>query len=325
MRTLINTLNKEKRLMDRFDVPVCLFTWKRWDAVKQIIERLREANVQKIYVKSDCWRNESEKEQVLQVRENLKKAFDWDCQVIYLFEDENKGVFKQIGLGAVEIFKKEEMCIFIEDDNLPDETFFEYCRELLRKYKDNEKVLMIAGTNYAGKWDKCDSDYMFVKALLPCGWASWSSKFLKYYDQKLDWFDSKENCKKYLKFYRSKALAKQQLGSILAERNLFKNEGRFRSWDYHLIGSLMRNDLLVASPKYNQIKNIGVDGVGIHDLKKYKKNVMTKRFCEIETYHLEFPLKHPASISVDKKYQKFCDKTITCPLRIRIKSKFAKI
>ncbi len=312
--------------MQNMDIPVCLFTWKRWDTVERIISRLKEANIKKIYVKSDCWRNDNEKELVLNVRANLKKAFDWDCDVTFMFADENQGVYKQIGLGAIEIFKKEKMCIFIEDDNLPEVSFFNYCKELLLKYEKDEQVFMIAGTNYSGKWMKCTDDYMFVKALLPCGWASWSSKFIKYYDKTLEWFDSKDNCKKYLSFYKSKPLAKQQLGSITAERKLFLSEGRFRSWDYHAIASIMVNDLLVISPRNNLITNIGVDEFGIHNLKKPKKNVMTKRFCEVESYPLPVPIeKHPLTIKIDKKYQKYCDKIITYPLWLRIKNRLSII
>ena len=311
--------------MSEINVPVCLFTWKRWDSVEKIINRIKQANVKKIYVKSDCWRNDQEKQDVLFVREKLKNVFDWDCEVIYLFEDENKGVYKQIGLGAIEIFKKEEMCIFIEDDNLPEVSFFEYCQDLLYEYKDNDKVFIIAGTNYSGEWKHSNSDYMFVKALLPCGWASWSNKFIKYYDKELSFFDSEDNCKEYVKLYNSKILGKQQLGSIKAERELYIKENRFRSWDYHLIASIMRNDLYVVSPSKNQITNIGVDGKGIHDLRKYKKNVMTKRFCEVDSYSLSFPLNAPKSVSIDEKYQKYCDKTITYPLKIRLKARLAKI
>lgn len=307
------------------NIPVCLFTWKRWDSVEKIIARLKETHVKRIYVKSDCWRNDSEKEEVLYVREKIKTAFDWDCKVTFLFEDVNQGVYKQIGLGAIEIFKKEEMCIFIEDDNLPEVTFFQYCQEMLNKYKDNEHVFIIAGTNYAGAWNKNSSDYMFVKALLPCGWASWRDKFIKYYDKTLEYFDDEKNRLEYLSFYKSRVLGKQQLDSIMGERNLFLKENRFRSWDYHLIGTIMRNDLLVISPKYNQIKNIGVDGLGIHDLRKPKKNVMTKRFCEVNTYPLSFPLKHPEVVEVDKKYQRFCDKTITYPFYWRMKGKLARL
>ena len=308
-----------------FEVPVCLFTWKRWDNVEKIISRLKEANIKNIYVKSDGWRNETEKDEVLSVRNKLKSAFDWDCSVTFLFEDENRGVYKQIGLGAIDIFKKEDICIFLEDDNLPEVTFFQYCKEMLFKYKNDEKVFFIAGTNYSGAWNKSDSDYMFVKALLPCGWASWADKFIKYYDKTLEYFDDDNNRKKYLCFYRSKVLGKQQLGSILGERQLFLKENRFRSWDYHLIGSIMRNDLFVISPKYNQITNIGVDGLGIHDLKKPKKNVMTKRFCEVKSYPLSFPLKDPQKIAVDSKYQKYCDKTITYPFLMRLKGRLSKI
>ena len=308
-----------------FDVPVCLFTWQRWDTVSKIISVLEKIKPAKLYLFSDGGRNDKEWENVHQVRSNLKKAINWKCNVTYKFAESNIGVFKTIGLGALSVFEHEKSCIFLEDDNLPTESFFYYCKECLEKYELNENVFLICGTNYLKNGFKTSYSYMFVQALLPCGWASWSNKFCKYYDTTLEYFDKEENRKEYLKKYQSRNLAIQQLNSISAERNRFINTGEFRSWDYHLIGSIMRNDLLVISPKYNQITNIGVDELGVHNSKKFKKNRMTKRFCEVKRKELELPLVHPNSISIDYKYQKCCDRIITLPISLRFKGFIGRI
>lgn len=307
---------------NRFDVPVCLFTYQRKDTVERIVEVLRQVRVSKLYLLSDQGKTDEVKARVQEVREFLKTSIDWDCEVIYDFAEENRGVFKNIGLGAVNILRKERYCIFIEDDNLPDPSFFPYCKELLEKYENDPKIYMICGTNYGEKTNYSDDSYYIVKALLPCGWASWSNKFEKHYDQTLEKFDDKKFRKEYIKKYHNKALAKQQLESIMNERKRYLDSGSFRSWDYHMIASLMNDDLLVISPKVNLIRNIGIDDLGTHNHKK-KTNLMTERFCEIPTHTLKTPLIHPKEIQINKGYQKYCDKVILLPFWFRVKHSLA--
>lgn len=316
----------EKKENKEINTPVCLFTWQRYEQPLKIIEVLKKANVKNIYVMSDGGRNEQEWKNVNEARAKIKEALAWNKNVKYIFADKNKGVFKTIGLGALDIFEKEEQCIFLEDDNLPTVSFFEYCETLLAKYRDNEKVFMICGTNYIKDGFETNDDYMFVQALLPCGWASWSNKFKKHYNYDLSYFDDEENKNEFIKKYRRKALGKQQLESIVNERELYKKTGAYRSWDYQLIASIMRDDLYVISPRLNQITNIGVDEYSIHDVKKIgKKNPMTRRFCEVKSYELKFPLNDPKEIKINKSYQRTCDKKILFSLSIRLKRILLKV
>ena len=142
----------------RFNIPVVIFTFKRSNTLERIFNILREVNVSKIYLFSDNGRSDEEKALVSKTREEILKLIDWDCEVIKMFADENQGVFNQIGMGARSVFEKEEKAIFLEDDNLPEPSFFRYCEEMLNKYEDNEKVLWICGTNYESESKYLDTD-----------------------------------------------------------------------------------------------------------------------------------------------------------------------
>ena len=310
-------------MKNQFKTPVCLFLFRRAETLPLIFDVLRKVRPAKLYLRSDEGRNELEKTDVAKVRQLALSLVDWDCEVVKDFAFENRGVYKNIGLGALEIFQKEEKCIFLEDDNLPNESFFSYCEQMLDFYKEDDKTLLICGTNYGGdKFINCKTDCFRVKALLPCGWASWSNKFKKYYPLYLEDVDAPDFEKTFLRKYKNKALGRQQLKSVKFERNKYLSEKKFNSWDFHLIESVMMKDLYVISPKVNLIRNIGIDTFSSHNqvnFKKYKNNIMTKRFCEVPT----FPLEHRLTTFVDKKendrYQKFCDKTICRPLRLRLK------
>ena len=167
----------------RFDIPVVLLLFKRKDAALKIVERLKQVGVSKLYLMADQGRDEAEIKLVMETREAIENAIDWDCEVIKNYASENRGVYGNIALGAKWVFKREKWAIFLEDDNLPEETFFPFCEELLKRYENDNRVLWVCGTNYLGKYEsESGASYMFTKHMLPCGWASWGEKFNKYYD-----------------------------------------------------------------------------------------------------------------------------------------------
>lgn len=305
--------------MKQFEIPVALFLFKRKDTVLRILEVLEKVKPSKIYLISDEGRNDDEKCIVHDVRKNIEKSITWDCDIVKNYAEENRGVYANIGLGAKWVLKKEKWAIFLEDDNLPESTFFEYCREMLERYETVEQILWICGTNYLCQYrnEKNDS-YMFTRHQLPCGWASWSSKFLKYYDGELLHASDETYLNRFKASYSSRALYKQQLRSMQSELNRIQNGCRFVSWDSQMNFSVRSQGLLGISPCNNLIRNIGVDENSIHGGSNLEM-IMTDRFCENPTFPLEFPLQHPEKIEIDPIYEKRIDKIILLPFSLRAK------
>lgn len=301
----------------QFDIPVVLFMFKREQKTVEIIKRIGEARPATLYLIADGARNEQEAEMVKRTRDAVEAAINWDCKVIKNYAESNRGVYQNIGEGAKWVLSQEERAIFLEDDNMPELTFFDYCRELLEKYKSDERVLWICGTNYLGKY-KTPYSYMFTQNLLPCGWASWADKFLKYYDGKLETFNPKTDRESLRKAYRNKALAKQDFSNFSVEKKRAAEGKRFVSWDYQMAYTLRNYNLLGISPCNNQIKNIGVDSESIHGGTSFA-SVMTQRLCGMDSYPLEFPLKHPQSTQIDIKYERIVSNIILIPFNIRFK------
>lgn len=309
---------------EKFKVPIVLFLFKRKETVIRILDVIRRINPGKLYLLSDGGRNDEELIRVKECREAVDKYLaDWDCKIIRRYYSVNKGVYVNIGEGAKWIFSKEKEAIFLEDDNLPDVTFFEYCRRLLDKYRFHDKILWICGTNYLKEYDSVYS-YMFTQALLPCGWASWSNKFLKYYDGNLETINSIYDIDALKRKYKNKALFKQQAASIYREYRKKKEGKQFNSWDFQMVYSLKYYNLMGISPKYNLIRNIGVDKYSIHGGNN-PKEIMSMRFCEIDTKPILDDWNDPPSISIDSKYEKAIDKIILYPFRRRIITYFLDI
>ncbi len=309
--------------VNQFDIPVALFMFKREHKTAEIVKRIGEVRPTKLYLIADGARNEQEAVAVKRTRDAVEQAIDWDCEIVKNYAQSNRGVYRNIGEGAKWVLSQEESAIFLEDDNMPELTFFDYCRELLEKYKDNERVLWICGTNYLGKYNTPYS-YMFTQNLLPCGWASWSHKFLKYYDGQLETFNPETDRKSLRKAYRNKALAKQDFNNFCVEKERATEGKSFVSWDYQMAYTIRKYDLLGISPCNNQIKNIGIDSESIHGGTSFA-SVMTQRLCGMDSYPIEFPLKHPQSTRIDKKYERIVSNILLIPFNIRLRIAVLKV
>lgn len=308
---------------EQFDIPIVLLIFKRKDALIKIINKIREISPSKIYILSDGGRNEKENSEIKECRKIVEKQIDWECEIIKKYSETNIGVYENIGLGAMWVFNQEKYAIFLEDDNLPEVSFFKFCREMLKKYENEEQVLWICGTNYLGEYENKYS-YVFTHNLLPCGWASWADKFLKYYDYNFDKVITKQVKKEMLKTYQNKALFTQEIENIERELKRKMLKEKYFSWDYHMIYSIRVNNLYGICPIKNQIKNIGVDEFSIHGGSSHK-NKMVENLCSMDSYELSFPLIDPPKIEINKNFENLIEKKILFPLDIRVKRTIKKI
>ena len=99
---------------NRFDIPIVLMFFKRFDYVILIIDRLREIKPKKIYLFSDGGRNDEEISLINEGRIKVESAIDWDCKIVKRYQPVNSGVYNQIALGAKWVFEREKFAIFLE-------------------------------------------------------------------------------------------------------------------------------------------------------------------------------------------------------------------
>lgn len=293
-----------------FDIPVALFIFKRIEKSVKIIEAISKVKPQKLYIVSDAGRNTEEIDHVEKCRRAVEDSINWECDIVKMYSEVNQGCHN-IGIAAMKIFAEEKYCIFLEDDNYPCDSFFEYCRTMLQRYDHDDRILWICGTNYMGDYSPQDgADYVFTQHMLPCGWASWSEKFNTYYEYDFQHLNE-DTEKEVKKNYSSRRLYKYDLKNWKSELENKKN-GRYASWDYHMNFSLRYHNKLGIAPRYNQITNIGVDEFSEHGGTSMD-NYLTNKFCMIPVSNLEFPLKHPDTIHIDKRFERKTEKIIVPP------------
>lgn len=299
--------------------PVVLFIFKRKHSLPMIMERIAKAKPERLYVIADQGRNEIEKRQAQECRELVESLVSWDCELIRDYASENRGVFEQIGKGACRVFQKESSAIFLEDDNLPEVTFFQFCEEMLNRYENDDQVFWVCGTNYLERY-KHDNGFYLSHHLTPCGWASWSRKFLSLYDADLKITDIPGWKRTFKSHYTDKRLYHQQLRDILAEKVRRDEGSRYRSWDFHMNLTVRFYNLYSVVPSVNQIKNIGVDEFGTHSTPQSGdslSDIMAMRFCNVPSHPLSFPLLAEDAGSFNPDFEKRVGDVILYPRRYR--------
>lgn len=308
-----------------FEIPVALFIFKRLDTTLKIIDRLRELKSRRVYLIGDGGRNPEEVDRIRSVRCAVEAALDWGCEILRYYQQENVGIHANLTGGVRYVFEREPTAIFLEDDNLPELSFFEFCRVMLTKYEDEQRVLWICGSNYLdGSQFRSNQSYYFTRHMLPCGWASWRNKFEKYYDGELSLWGDRELQRKIRTRYVYRPLYQQDLYNWLYERDAKKRFGRFYSWDYQMSFSMRAHDVFAIVPRFNQIKNIGVDELSTHGGSS-TADIMVQRFCNRPTKSLTFPLNAPPQVAVDNAFEIAMGQMVLRPEFYSIKSRAGRL
>jgi hypothetical protein len=243
-----------------FDIPVLIIVFNRPDLAIQAIRAIKQIKPAKIYIAGDGPRTgvEGEAKICLESRDVVLKEIDWDCQVQTLFQEVNLGCALGVSTAINWFFRHEEMGIILEDDCIPGESFFSFCRTLLLHYKDDEEVMHIAGFNDQNNIQRGDGSYFFSNFPIIWGWASWRRAW-QHYDFNVENIDS--NFKSFTRsaFYGNKDAAERWLGLLFYNLD--------STWDYQWDYSIFRRKGLCISPNVSLIKNIGFDERATHTLK----------------------------------------------------------
>jgi len=165
------------------DTPILLIVFNRPDTTRQVVEALRQVQPRQLYVAADGPREGVDGEEGLcAASRSVATTVDWECDVQTLFRGENLGCGLGPSSGISWFFDNVEAGIILEDDCVPDSTFFRFCRELLEYYSAVPKIMQISGANFLGGAKRGDASYYFSRYPHSVGgWATWRRAW-KYFD-----------------------------------------------------------------------------------------------------------------------------------------------
>lgn len=273
-----------------FDVPILFILFNRPDHARKVLERIRQIQPAQLFVAIDGPRDGviADIEGVKQCKALLDEI-DWPCTVTSLIRDQNLGCRRAVSSAIDWFFKHVETGIILEDDCLPDITFFEFCRVLLRKYADDSKVMHIGGANLYGDLKWGHYSYFFSKTAHIWGWATWRRAWLLYDVDMKDYPVFKKNggISKVVTYSPSRSYWKSSFDNTYS--------GVIDTWDYQWLFTIWKNDGVSIIPNQNLISNIGFGEGATHTLEN-------SSFSNLLTVPIEPALMiHPPNVMVNNE------------------------
>lgn len=272
-----------------FDIPILFIVFNRPDTTKLVFEKIKKIKPKKLFVSADYYRESKlgEKEKCDEVRKFILDNIDWECEVFTKFNNKNLGCKYAVSSAIDWFFDNVEKGIILEDDCLPSDSFFEFCRVNLDYYQNDERIMHIGGTNFQNGNKRGNSTYYFSKFVHVWGWATWRRAW-KYYDVEMENFENfnKNNYIKNIFDYKD-----QQQKFLKVFQAVYDN--KIDTWDYQWFYTVISQNGLSLIPNKNLISNIGFDENATHT--KDKNSI----FSNMELNDLN-EIKHPNFVLQDK-------------------------
>jgi len=239
--------------------PIVLFVYNRLDHTRQTIEALQKndlANESELYIYSDAAKDNYAESEVLKVREYINTVSGFK-EIHIVKRADNWGLANSIIDGVTHIVNQYGKIIVIEDDIVTSPGFLNYMNEALTLYKDDKKIMHIAGYLPETSGQESLPNSFFLRFMSCWGWATWKDS----------WSNANWDAQ-YLfdKINTKKALKKFNLNNAISfHRQLEDNiNGSITTWAIKWFSTIFIYDGLCLYPHKSFVKNIGLDGSGVH-------------------------------------------------------------
>lgn len=271
------------------NIPILFLPFNRPEVAKKVFEIIRQAKPTQLFIAADGPRiNNTLDKKLCSETRKIFDNIDWECEVKTLFRNENLGCKYGINAAIDWFFEHVDKGIILEDDCLPDPSFFSFCEEMLIKYENNEDIGLVSGNNYLSpelmlKNNLPLNTYYFVKPVYTWGWATWKRAWAKQDLEMLDWPKHKKDHLLERSFTNKNAIG------FFSHTFDYVYSGRAQAWDVAWFLSCLSNSMMCIIPPKNLISNIGV--VGAHSKE-------AGAFNNLPIYSLDTKiLQHPSTVT----------------------------
>ena len=277
-----------------FQTPSLFLIFNRPDTTKRVFEIISRVKPTKLYIAADGARKNKVGEVLLcQETRNIIELIDWECEIKTLFRTENLGCKIAVSSAIDWFFENEEQGIILEDDCLPNESFYIYCETLLNYYASDERIMHISGNNFQDGNVRGNGSYYFSNYNHIWGWATWKRAW-KAYNVDLSFLTETE----------IETLIEKQFDTKkerLFWNNIFKKviNKTIGTWDYQWTYAVWKNNGLSILPNKNMIANIGFNNNGTHT-----SGVDILGLSNMKTFSISNII-HPTEIEINKKADKY--------------------
>jgi hypothetical protein len=282
--------------MSPTSVPILFIVFNRPDVTAEVFAAIRQAAPARLYVAADGPRDRPGEADACEAVRAIATAVDWDCTVETLFQDSNLGCRRGVQAAIDWFFTREESGIILEDDCQPDPSFFPFVAELLDRYRDDPRVMMISGDYFAGDEFTADTSYFFTRNTHIWGWATWRRAW-QHFDAELSSWPERRTGPWLLDAFSDDPHATAYWTDIFDR----VHRGEVDTWDYSWTYSMWQAGGLAAQATRNLISNIGFGPEATHTIDSSASR------SRLAVSHMPFPLTHPATVEQDTARDSWTD------------------
>ena len=265
--------------------PVVLIAFNRPDLTARVFERISEWKPQELVLIVDGPRKgHSDDPDLVDRVKDIVRQVNWPCSVTEDFADTNLGLKQRVSSGLTRVFATHDAAIILEDDCVPDVSFFRYAEELLAMYADEPRVGLIGGTSRLRGKRASKYSYDFSDDVRIWGWATWArtgNGFIASGDLDATWdTETKDQIvRSFPQGPRRRAMA-----------SMMDKATELDSWALPFAIHCRSQQYLSVVPEVNLVENIGFGARSTHTT--YEDYV-----SEVEASPLTFPLRHPSVVA----------------------------
>ena len=262
---------------------MALLLFNRPDTTRLVVREAVAAKPRAVYAIADGPRADYPEDEALckDVRRIVTEA-NWGVPVMTDFSDTNLGLKKRVATGLDWVFTHEDEAIILEDDCLPDPTFFPFAAELLQRFEKDERVGMISGNNFLWGTTATRESYFFSPDVRIWGWATWRRVWRDF---------SASGLNKDRGFDDVRTLVRN-IPSPLRQKALLNTQktASTTSWAQPFLLHCVERGYLNPTPHVNLVANIGFGGASTH-------TSFESFTADAPRQSISFPLRHPESVA----------------------------
>ncbi|MDR3440695.1 hypothetical protein [Telmatospirillum sp.] len=293
--------------------PVIFLIFNRPAVTARTFAAIREARPPRLLIVADAPRPDRPGEDRLCAEtRRIAEAVDWPCEVLHNYAETNMGCGRRISSGITWAFEQVEEAIVLEDDCLPDPSFFPFCAEMLERYRDDPRVMLISGDNFHGGKRRGPADYFFSRYHHIWGWASWRRAWLHYEFSLESWPARRDDG------WLATITKDRLIGDYWRECFDAVHQGRIDTWDYQWLYSAWVAGGLCIAPNVNLIANIGF-GPGATHTTEVNPRLLPP------VGQMTFPLRHPATVAPCPSADRYEERVIFLRWRSRLRRRLRRL
>lgn len=279
------------------DVSVLILFFNRPDALRAVFHEVRLARPARLFLYQDGPRGERDLPGIEACR-RIVEEIDWPCEVHRVYQEKNFGCDPSEYISQKWAFSISDKVIVLEDDDIPSQSFFTFCKEMLDRYEDDRRISMITGTNYDEKTPDTLYDYFFATTFSISGWASWR-RVVDEWDESYEWLDDAFNVRQLQEYIKERKYQQEFIDFCRYHRKTGK---AYYETIFH--AAIFFNSGLSIVPRVNLINNLGACGEGVH-LSGTNETLPKayRRIFEMGRHELPAVLRHPRYVIENVAYK----------------------